>query len=140
VAATPDGCVVSTAPLARRLRDFLRRWEVNHPPQLASDALQPLSGVEWLEQETGVPAGTILNIVGTTGRGPRYRTTGLRVADEIAIHIGCADELRDGGELQPFPNPNAPAPIRGGSDGRCGCSGSAPVAAVRPRRRRRSAV
>jgi hypothetical protein len=137
VASTPDGCVVLTAPLAARVERFLARYLVEHPPvagQFGCEGeVEPIPGVAWLSEASGVPAGTILNML-TRKNGelaPRYATTHLRIADALATVLGFVDDLLDGGDLEPFPNPNAPLfhkktgeRIRGGADGRCGCSGS----------------
>lgn len=142
MASTPDGCVVLTAPLAARVDAFLARYLVEHPPVAGQfgceDEVEPIPGIAWLSEASGVPAGTILNML-TRKDGelaPRYATTHLRIADALATVLGFVDDLLDGGDLEPFPNPNAPVydkrtgeRIRGGADGRCGCSGSSSSAA-----------
>lgn len=111
------------------VRGFLTDWNRSHPAttgQFGDVGTEHVSGIEWLASETrrldggvGVSPSTIEHVL-----AGRYRTTELRVADPIATALGQTYEISEGGALEPFPNPNAPRNLRGGSDGRCGCGGS----------------
>lgn len=102
-----DLYVVDAAPLAEALHGFVTGWSRTHPRDAAQQdrikarrpEVTPVSAVEWLTTESGIPAATIENFLRrdqSTGRpAPRYSTTDLRIADALLTAIDRPDMLHD---------------------------------------------
>lgn len=123
MAIARDGCVVDTEPLSELVHGFVSRWNRDRPqrsgqfrkrsaaPAAAKEQqpdVDPIGAVAWLAQETGLPRDTIQNIA---ARPPRYRTTGLAIADSLVSALGRPEAFHDG-TLSIRPNPNAPRAAR----------------------------
>lgn len=99
-----DSYVVDAQPLAVALHSFVQGWSRTHPRDAAAKDrvaarrpdVQPISAVEWLTDESGVPQGTIQNFLRRDADGrpaPRSRTTDLRIADALLTAVGRPDML-----------------------------------------------
>lgn len=106
----PDGCVVSTVPLAAILREFVDDWRKKRPPtkgQYSSEErgapdVEPLSPYTSLAFDTGIPEAAIRRV-----RNPkRHPVTELHVADSLVAAIGNPGMFHDG-TLMIMPNPKA---------------------------------
>jgi hypothetical protein len=102
-----DGCVVETAPLAEIMHRFVDNWNRERPSE-GGQKDGPISAIEWLAKETGVPSSTLENIA---RRPPRNQTTELRIADPIVQALGYPFAFHDG-TLTVRPNPQAPRSAR----------------------------
>lgn len=130
------------------VRAFVAGWNLTRPPaeggrfaQAGTRTVAFVGAVAWLEQESGVPSGTIQNLLGAAG--PRNQTTELRIADALTAAIGRPDVLTDGeyptnegGTLVIRPNPIAPKASRaaccgGSQDGLTELNGLMTAAASR---------
>lgn len=123
-----DGCVVPTEPLSTLLQGFVADWNRDRPTSAGqfrgrgesrTAADTPISALRWLAQETGVPEGTIQNVIASGGR---YRHTELRVADPLVQAIGRVDVFHSEPPGLPIlPNPLASSEARSAC-----CAGSTP--------------
>jgi len=101
-----DCYVVNAAPVAQVLHSFAREWNRLHPRDAAlrdrvasrRPDVVPLSAVEWLAAESGIPQRTIEGFLRRDPEGrpsPKYPTTDLRIADALLTAAGRPDLLSD---------------------------------------------
>jgi hypothetical protein len=117
-----DVCVVGTGPLSAMLVGFVDDWNRSRPStggrflggSQRESAVEPFGAIEWLSQETGVPAKTIQNIARTP---PRSRVTSLGVADALVAALGHPEAWHDGTlEVTPATKAARASGCCGGSD------------------------
>lgn len=97
-----DGCVVETAPLARAVTDFCKRWNVSRGPSAGEFGTSPeqssVGPVDYLADRTRIPKSTIQELTSKrcASETGRSRRTELRIADALVTAIGRPEMLHDG--------------------------------------------